>query len=159
MRQNKQSCFIHDSPAWSWRQNHDSDRCATVFVISFVSTVLLSFRHVADIVSWLLHVLTHASVRPTLRTRSRGHPICFSFFSASVYSKYFLFDTLLESQASVPLEFQENAYVVLIEAEQWPRDLWHELSSPSRTLWSWVRIPPNAWLSVCVYSLFVLFCV
>jgi hypothetical protein len=27
------------------------DRCATVFLISFVSTVLLSLRHVADIVS------------------------------------------------------------------------------------------------------------
>jgi hypothetical protein len=33
------------------RQHHDSDRCAAVFIISFVSTVLLSLRHVADIVS------------------------------------------------------------------------------------------------------------
>jgi hypothetical protein len=38
----------------SWRQDHDSDRCAAVFIISFVSIVLLSLRHVADIVSWLL---------------------------------------------------------------------------------------------------------
>jgi hypothetical protein len=50
----------------SWRQHHDSDRCEAVFIISFVSTVLLSLCHVADIVSWLLHVLTHAGVRPTL---------------------------------------------------------------------------------------------
>jgi hypothetical protein len=50
----------------SWRQHHDSDSCAAVFIISLVSTVLLSLRHVADIVSWLLHVLTHAGVRPTL---------------------------------------------------------------------------------------------
>jgi hypothetical protein len=28
--------------------------------------VLLSLRHVADIVPWLLHVLTHGGVRPTL---------------------------------------------------------------------------------------------
>jgi hypothetical protein len=49
----------------SWRQHHDSDRCAAVFIISFVSTVLISLRHVADIESWLLHVLTHAGVRPT----------------------------------------------------------------------------------------------
>jgi hypothetical protein len=48
----------------SWRQHHDLDRCTAVFIISFVSTVLLSLRHVADIVSWLLHVLTHAGVRP-----------------------------------------------------------------------------------------------
>jgi hypothetical protein len=33
------------------RQDHNSDRCAVVFIISFVSTVLLSLRHVTDIVS------------------------------------------------------------------------------------------------------------
>jgi hypothetical protein len=43
-----------------------TDWCAAVFIILFVSTVLLSLRHVADIVSWLLHVLKHAGVRPTL---------------------------------------------------------------------------------------------
>jgi hypothetical protein len=32
-------------------QRHDSDRCVAVFIISFVSTVLLSVRHVADTVS------------------------------------------------------------------------------------------------------------
>jgi hypothetical protein len=58
--------LLHVSAAWSWRQHHDSDRCATVYIISFVSTVLLSLRRVADIVSWLLHVLTHAGKRPTL---------------------------------------------------------------------------------------------
>jgi hypothetical protein len=42
---------------------------------------------------------------------------------------------------------------------QWPRSLRHELSSLSRTLGSWFRIPLNAWMSVCVYSVFVLFCV
>jgi hypothetical protein len=56
--------LLHVSAAWSWRQHHDSDRCAAVFIISFVSTVLLSLHQVADIVSWLLHVLTHAGVRP-----------------------------------------------------------------------------------------------
>jgi hypothetical protein len=63
MRQKTQSCFIRDSSAWSWRQYHD--QCAAVFIISFVSTVLISLHHVADIVSWQLHVLTHAGVRPT----------------------------------------------------------------------------------------------
>jgi hypothetical protein len=57
--------LLHVSASWSWRQHHYSDRCAAVFIISFVSTVLLSLRHVADIVSWLLHVLTHAGMRPT----------------------------------------------------------------------------------------------
>jgi hypothetical protein len=39
---------------------------------------------------------------------------------------------------------------------QWPRCLKHELSSPSQTLESWVRIPLETWMSLCVYSAFVL---
>jgi hypothetical protein len=35
---------------------------------------------------------------------------------------------------------------------QWPRALRHELSSPAPTLKSWVRIPLESWMSVCVYS-------
>jgi hypothetical protein len=31
---------------------------------------------------------------------------------------------------------------------QWPRGLRHELSSPDRTLGSWVRIPLKAWMFV-----------
>jgi hypothetical protein len=42
---------------------------------------------------------------------------------------------------------------------QWPRALRHEPSLPARTLGSWVQIPLEAWLSVCVDSVFVLFCV
>jgi hypothetical protein len=40
---------------------------------------------------------------------------------------------------------------------QWPRGLRHEMSSPARTLGLWVRIPLKACMSVCVYSVFVLF--
>jgi hypothetical protein len=43
--------LLHVSAAWSWCQHHDLDWCAVVCIISFVSTVLLSLRHVADIVS------------------------------------------------------------------------------------------------------------
>jgi hypothetical protein len=42
---------------------------------------------------------------------------------------------------------------------QWPRGLRHELSSPVQTLGSWVRIPLETWMSLCVYSVFVLSCV
>jgi hypothetical protein len=42
---------------------------------------------------------------------------------------------------------------------RWRRGLRHELSSLTRTLGSWVRIPFKAWMSVSVYSVFVLFCV
>jgi hypothetical protein len=34
-----------------------------------------------------------------------------------------------------------------------------KLSSPAQLLGSWVRIPLKAWMSVCVYSVFVLSCV
>jgi hypothetical protein len=36
---------------------------------------------------------------------------------------------------------------------QWPCGLRHELSSPSRMLGSWVRIPLKAWMSVCAFIL------
>jgi hypothetical protein len=62
----KTSIKTWDKRDKSWRQHHDSNQCAAGFIISFVSTVLLSLRHVADIVSCLLHVLTHADVRPIL---------------------------------------------------------------------------------------------
>jgi hypothetical protein len=39
---------------------------------------------------------------------------------------------------------------------QWPHGLRHEISSPTRTLESWFRIPLKAWMSVCVYSVFLL---
>jgi hypothetical protein len=42
---------------------------------------------------------------------------------------------------------------------QWPRGLRYEMSSPAWTLGSFVRIPLEAWMFVCVYSVFVLFCV
>jgi hypothetical protein len=40
-----------------------------------------------------------------------------------------------------------------------PHGLRHEMSSPARTLGSWVRIPLKAWKFVCIYSLAVLSCV
>jgi hypothetical protein len=42
---------------------------------------------------------------------------------------------------------------------QWPRALKHEPSSPARALGSWIRIPLEAWMSVCVYSVCAVLCV
>jgi hypothetical protein len=42
---------------------------------------------------------------------------------------------------------------------QWPRCLVHEMFSLALTLGSLVRIPLKAWLSVCIYCMFVLSCV
>jgi hypothetical protein len=61
-----------------------------------------------------------------------------------------------------------DIYTALIEVCKWwslkvkvcqsqfPRGLRHELSSLALTLGSWVRIPLKAWMSACVYSVFVL---
>jgi hypothetical protein len=40
----------------------------------------------------------------------------------------------------------------------WPCGLRHGPSLLTRTLGSWVLIPLKAWMSVCVYSVFVFFC-
>jgi hypothetical protein len=42
---------------------------------------------------------------------------------------------------------------------QWARDLKPEMSWSAHTLGSWVRMPLNELMSVCVSSVFVLFCV
>jgi hypothetical protein len=52
-----------------------------------------------------------------------------------------------------------SSHLCLNMPTTWPRGLRHELSSIARTLGSWDRIPLKAWMTVCVYSVFVLFCV
>jgi hypothetical protein len=58
----------------------------------------------------------------------------------------------LQSRCVVP--FFKLLTLVTYCRSRWPRGLSHELSSPSQTLESWVRIPLGSWMSVCVYSLF-----
>jgi hypothetical protein len=50
--------------------------------------------------------------------------------------------------------YTNNEHRYIFCRSQWPRSLRYELSSPARTLGSWVRIPLKAWLFVCVYSVF-----
>jgi hypothetical protein len=42
---------------------------------------------------------------------------------------------------------------------EWPRGLRHELSSLARKLGSWIQIPLNAWMSVCLFCVCVVLCV
>jgi hypothetical protein len=53
-----------------------------------------------------------------------------------------------------------NLYPVIVYMlrTQWTRGLRHEPSSPARTLGSWVRIPLEVLMSVCVYSICVVQC-
>jgi hypothetical protein len=48
---------------------------------------------------------------------------------------------------------------ISVFVNQRPRGLSHELSPLARTLGSWVRIPLKAWMFMCAFILFVLFCV
>jgi hypothetical protein len=41
----------------------------------------------------------------------------------------------------------------------WPRGLRHEPFWTARTVGTWIRIPLEAWMSVCVYSVYVVLCV
>jgi hypothetical protein len=61
----------------------------------------------------------------------------------------------LESRASGAWK-PSNKVTFLPSRSQWPRSVRHEMSPPAQTLGSWVRIPLEAWMSVCVYSVFVL---
>jgi hypothetical protein len=98
----------------SWRQHHDSDRCAAVFIISFVSTVLLSLRHVTDIVSWLLHVLTHASVRRTWEKTALLKVKYFSKICCTENSKAVYLVTLL----SLHFEISRECHIDFIDGGQ-----------------------------------------
>jgi hypothetical protein len=56
---------------------------------------------------------------------------------------------------------EENVFMFLyiLCRSQWPRGLRHEMFSLTRTLGSWVWIPIKAWMSFCIYFMFVLSCV
>jgi hypothetical protein len=91
------------------------------------------------------------TVRCCTRYRETFKIVIFCIKIANVWrimTKYFIVGT----------EFFHHSYKQECRL-QWPRVLRHELSSPAQTLGSWVRIPLEAWMSVCVYSVFVLSCV
>jgi hypothetical protein len=50
-------------------------------------------------------------------------------------------------------------HITRLSRSQWPRGLRHELSSLAQPLGSWIRIPLEVWISVCIHSVFVMFCV
>jgi hypothetical protein len=57
-----------------------------------------------------------------------------------------------------PIIMQNWKIVLLLVADHSDRAVSYELSSLPSSLGSLVRIPLKAWMSVCVYSMFVLLC-
>jgi hypothetical protein len=57
------------------------------------------------------------------------------------------------------VQFLINCFLIQIAADHSGRTVLQELSSPFRTLGWGVRIQFEAWMSVYVYSVFLLFCV
>jgi hypothetical protein len=79
--------------------------------------------------------------------------VCCAYSSILMMEAIYSFDT----SADLRLLYWTNLmFVSSVHRSQWPRGLGHELSSLARTLGSRVRIPLEAWMSVCVYSVFVL---
>jgi hypothetical protein len=98
--------------------------------------------HVTVFTGICYHPRFHLDRNSVIPSYSLWHPL-----KAKILSWYWL----LFAVSFLSLE-------VVMCRSQWPRDLRYESSSPVRTLGSWVRIPIEAWMSVCVYTVFVLFC-
>jgi hypothetical protein len=74
-----------------------------------------------------------------------------TFLRGSCISRRFLtcaFKTISKSVKIISHRF-------LLRRSQWPRGLRHELSSLARTLWSWVRIPLEVWMSLRLFCVCV----
>jgi hypothetical protein len=84
---------------------------------------------------WAEHVAHVEDARNTNKT---------TFVNGSIHSEGCIRDLII------------SIAFILSSRSQWPRGLRNELSSLVRTLESWVRIPLEAWMSLCVYSVFVL---
>jgi hypothetical protein len=74
------------------------------------------------------------------------------FSSMLIYTLLFKYGSMVTRDRIVLLN------VVAMCWSQWPRGLRYEMSSPAWTLGSWVRISLEAWMFVCVYSVFVFSC-
>jgi hypothetical protein len=72
---------------------------------------------------------------------------------------YYYCFLLNSSLFPTPHSSYNSGHIVWERRPQWPRGVMHESSSLARTPGSWVRIPLEAWMSVSVYSVFLLFCV
>jgi hypothetical protein len=64
--------------------------------------------------------------------------------------------TSIFAMGTVKALSNELQVLLLTSRLQRPLGVRHELSSLARMLGPWVRIPLEAWMSVCVYSVFVL---
>jgi hypothetical protein len=141
----------------------DANSHACNVIWSKACTILL-FGRLQFIVTWQPYAKWHLNGYPTRSVIGRTDLLKKKWFLTTVYSrkrifKYkwalyqhgILFRFCILPKAFIPVKINRRS--------QWPRGLRHEPSSPTRTLGSWVRIPLEAWMSVCVYFVFVLFCV
>jgi hypothetical protein len=74
---------------------------------------------------------------------------CYPFLFVGKRSK--LPEIAVEVEIAIKLRFRMLR--CFRSRSRWPRSLRHDLSSPARTLGSWIRIPLEAWMSVCAFIL------
>jgi hypothetical protein len=89
-------------------------------------------------------------------------PFFFLLFSLPIYMwrhvQQYLGNFLAKVLNGKTWKLRNKARSAFHRRSQWPRGIRCEPSSLARTLGSWVPIPLEAWMSVCVYSVSVLFC-
>jgi hypothetical protein len=97
-------------------------------------------------IQMLLYTLNNCS--QTMRITVRSCSALSSHFIGLCFSFFLLNCCFLELLTGNDL----NLCLLIkgLSRSQWPLGLRHELSSPARTLGSWVRIPLETWMSICV---------
>jgi hypothetical protein len=97
------------------------------------------------------HVVEFGRSSPTFRWKSLLH------LEGRTVSKQAASFLPVVTAKTIPIS-ADSAVMILgknFYVDKWPRCLRHELSSPARTLGSWVRVPLETWMCVRVSSNFV----
>jgi hypothetical protein len=115
--------------------------------ISFVIVVVVAvLYHIIVVIIIIIIIISNSSSSRSTHFSDR----CIFFWFSLLIFLWSLFN--LETRMFLHI-------YIAYGPSQWSGGLRHKLSSPDRTLWSWVRIPLEVWMSVCFFSVFVLFCV
>jgi hypothetical protein len=117
---------------------------------------LLSYMKIKMIKSWLTQHSKSTSILTCLRNLKLL--TCYDFCSTDTteqhrYTPFVGTHIRYTYQNPGPISWLRNLFCFSesLRRSQWPRGLRHELSSPARTLGSWVRISLKAWLFVSVF--------
>jgi hypothetical protein len=144
-----------------WINMAENLNCSTLFQrnfpisISIVSLVILDDRQM-DIQPWSLHKTILLPRKEVVKSRTCDNENAYEFLLVKPLNK-----RSVRKKRTQDDNIKTDIWGLGFWGcwSQWQPLLMHEISSVPRALGSWFRISLNAWMSVCVYSMFVLFCV